>query len=167
MNGLTYLHTEARIRSTPSASSCPWPHGGRALLYHAAFRGAEKSWGHILCTDSLPKKNNREKEWATLTQFFQNCPLVHTSPKEERIRGKDIHSLQLPPLGIKNIGEKFLVPQNHSPWGMWQTRYLTTSLQWIQYKKQKNKKKFKKYIQHFLFCYFYFFNINLFILIGG
>ena len=128
------LHTEARIRSTPSASPCPWPQGGRPPpLYHTAFRRAEGSRGHTLCTDSLPKKKNREKGWATLTQFFQNRPLVHTSPKEERMRGRDIHSLQL---GIKNIGEKFLFPQNQGPWGMWQTRYLTTSLQWIQYKKK-------------------------------
>lgn len=155
MNGLTYLHTEARIRSTPSASSCPWPHGGRALLYHAAFRGAEKSWGHILCTDSLPKKNNREKEWATLTQFFQNCPLVHTSPKEERMRGKDIHSLQLPPLGIKNIGGKFLVPKITVPEGcgrqdIWQlpcSEYST---------KNKNKKSLKNTYSIFFFVIFIF-----------
>ena len=113
-----------------------WRQGPLPPLYHAAFRRAEGSRGHTLCIDSLPKKKNREKGWATLTQFFQNRPLVHTSPKEERMRGKDIHSLQLPPLGIKNIAEKFLFPQNQGRWGMWQTRYLTTCLQWIQYKKK-------------------------------
>lgn len=38
-------------------------------------------------------------------------------PKEEWVRGKEIHTLQLPPHGIKNMGEKFLVPNIRVPKG--------------------------------------------------